>query len=534
MKRPGPLGMLVVVVLGGIVASADRTDAASTNVGQVKIGDYVYGNNEEQPTILTALLNAQQVTPTDFDSFIGLTGENISKFALFAAGEAGYVAMLKAVAQGRLDKQTGSTPSSEGTTSIVSKGAATDLLALAVEQGALSRSDNKSVATFSGNALGIGRFVVGADHLPYCAVFATGCPLQSALENLSFSLSFDTSPASGTSSAAATGSNNAVLSGPGPKLSTWTVRYDVNLRRKIAAGDFLKATQDNLVKLKATADDYNKAFDVIYTKIAENDQYKKWEAQYYQEISTAMAAMSKATMVERQSRLREILVKAAVDLVAIARKVLPDFDSKDSDLLVKMGEFYGERDRAFATLLNPITFSVEYDNDHPLNQPTQSSAKLIVSARFDPAGKRQLTFNSTASWYDHAPPAGAVKRFRDAQASLQFDMALTGGSSRAITSFSAGYYFQWMADNALLTIPSGNLAPGTSIALPGDASVLLQTKGTVSIGQIAVTFDFKNGVKFPIALSFANRTELLKANTVRGHFGLTYDLDSLFTKPSGQ
>jgi len=41
-------------------------------------------------------------------------------------------------------------------------------------------------------------------------------------------------------------------------------------------------------------------------------------------------------------------------------------------------------------------------------------------------------------------------------------------------------------------------------------------------------------VKLPLAVSYANRTELLKASTVRGHFGLTYDLDSLFNGLTGK
>jgi hypothetical protein len=199
-----------------------------------------------------------------------------------------------------------------------------------------------------------------------------------------------------------------------------------------------------------------------------------------------------------------------------------------------MGSYFGNRDRAFATLVNSATYSVEFDNEKPLNQPRQSTARFIASARLDPAGQHQLTFNSAASWYDQAPPAGAVRRLRDAQAALQFDVGLTSPSARVGVSMSAGYYFQWMADNALLTIPSGSLAPGTTIPLSASASELLQTKGTISIGQIALTLNFKNGVKAPIAISFANRTDLLTASTVRGHFGLTYDLDSLFAGFQGR
>ncbi|MBV8199482.1 MAG: hypothetical protein JOZ15_02555, partial [Acidobacteria bacterium] len=451
-------------------------------------------------------------------NFLAVSGRNVERLALLIAGADGYDIMLKAVEDARLDKQTGSTPSAEGTTSLTSKGAVSQILALAVEQGALTRSDNKSVATFRGDALNLGRLAVGAERLPYCSVFASGCPLQSALQNLTFSLSFDTSGSQGTSSGAASGANDRVLKGTGPVFSGWTLRYDFNVRRKIPAGDFIAQ-----VKAMPSADAYARAAAVFLAPLAGGGfaDYDRWVENYARQLASPAARTTNG--------LNVILTDAGADLVAIARSHVPDLDKKVADLLTGMGTYFGNRDRAFATLVNSVTYSLELDNEQPLNQPRQSTGRLIVSARLDPAGKHQLTFNSAGTWYDQAPPAAAVRRFRDAQAALQFDVGLSSDSSRIGVSMSAGYYFQWMADNALLTIPSGNLAPGTTIPLPGDASVLLQTKGTISIGQIALTLNFKNGVKAPIAISFANRTDLLKASTVRGHFGLTYDLDSLFS-----
>jgi hypothetical protein len=36
-----------------------------------------------------------------------------------------------------------------------------------------------------------------------------------------------------------------------------------------------------------------------------------------------------------------------------------------------------------------------------------------------------------------------------------------------------------------------------------------------------------SGVKIPLSLSYANRTELLKEKDVRGHVGVTFDMDVL-------
>jgi hypothetical protein len=48
---------------------------------------------------------------------------------------------------------------------------------------------------------------------------------------------------------------------------------------------------------------------------------------------------------------------------------------------------------------------------------------------------------------------------------------------------------------------------------------------------VKLTLSFKGtGLKIPIAFSYANRTELIKATERRGHIGITYDFDHLFVR----
>jgi hypothetical protein len=54
---------------------------------------------------------------------------------------------------------------------------------------------------------------------------------------------------------------------------------------------------------------------------------------------------------------------------------------------------------------------------------------------------------------------------------------------------------------------------------------------TSESGQIKLVIPIKNsGVRIPFSLSFANRTELIKEKEVRGNFGFTFDLDTIFAK----
>ena len=61
--------------------------------------------------------------------------------------------------------------------------------------------------------------------------------------------------------------------------------------------------------------------------------------------------------------------------------------------------------------------------------------------------------------------------------------------------------------------------------------VVPNTKGDLAVGQFKITIPVKgSGVKIPISLSVANRTDLIKETDVRGNVGVTLDLDSLFAK----
>jgi hypothetical protein len=88
-----------------------------------------------------------------------------------------------------------------------------------------------------------------------------------------------------------------------------------------------------------------------------------------------------------------------------------------------------------------------------------------------------------------------------------------------------------MVANGLINLPSTAFAPGTTIALPSNASVLLNTTGPIHIGQGKITLSIKGtNIKIPLAITGASRTDLIKANRVSGNFGISYDFSSLVSK----
>ncbi|MGH9719627.1 MAG: hypothetical protein ACRD8O_05405, partial [Bryobacteraceae bacterium] len=173
--------------------------------------------------------------------------------------------------------------------------------------------------------------------------------------------------------------------------------------------------------------------------------------------------------------------------------------------------------------------SLEYTNQHPLNQPSSSNLRFIYSHK-PSKSETLLTLNMGFTTYNSLPSGLNSSRIRDLQFAGQLDRHLGEIPSlgRAVATF--GVYYQWMKDDALIVIGPGNIAPGSGIVLPGTAATLLGTKGHIGIVQGKLSIPVNSIVKVPISVTWSNRTELIKEKDLRGQVGLTLDMDSVFKR----
>lgn len=139
----------------------------------------------------------------------------------------------------------------------------------------------------------------------------------------------------------------------------------------------------------------------------------------------------------------------------------------------------------------------------------------------------ELTGNFTASLYAKVPTGATYGRFRDVQASAEFDKPFGGTIAEPRGIFSLAGYGQYQYDPTVLNITQGNLVPGTNISLPSNAQVLLGTKGWICVAQGKIVFNLSKGLSIPVALKWSNKTDLLKGSDVSGQLGLSYDLSAL-------
>jgi hypothetical protein len=97
-------------------------------------------------------------------------------------------------------------------------------------------------------------------------------------------------------------------------------------------------------------------------------------------------------------------------------------------------------------------------------------------------------------------------------------------------SISASYYFQHQNSPAILNLTPGTPLPGiTFIGLPANATEAFAKKGDLHLAQVRLQLG-QGSVRFPVSVSYSNRTELVTKPVWRGQIGISYDFDALFAK----
>jgi hypothetical protein len=471
-----------------------------------------------------------------YDNFLPLTKTNA--FAGYVAARNassqgfGSAAQLAADAvSGQFNKLLGSSVGAAGTTSVTSGSAVSSVLSLAMEYGAITQSNSGNVATLRTNLFSLVSPLVGGQVFPTCTNSSKNAPCGAAaswLRKLSASYSAETSgtaTATTTGTNAQTGSTNTTnIFGGGYRTAGWSVRVDWLAANpyKVADDQFTKAM--GTIGQSAQITTLQNTVGAVFAKQAVQDLYAKWEQFTIQDLE------SSSDEADGKQRL-------AADLDSLIAQVRQNDSDFDSNIVKARNAYQGYYDLLDSTIqsLQTNKFSTEFTAQHPLGQANTSNFRAIYS--WQPAkAPLLLTFNGAFTWYDSIPAdVKAVKagKLRDAQVSIQLDRKFDKLGSLQNSVFTIAGYYQWQIENALITIDSGNMAPGTSITLPGTAATLLAPKGNIAIAQLKWTLPVKNGVvKIPFSFTWANRTELVNETEKRGQVGLTFDLDSVFAKGS--
>jgi hypothetical protein len=397
--------------------------------------------------------------------------------------------------EARVDKQTGSDSSTGATTSLVTKGNVPAILGFAVENGALTKDTSGSTVTFRGNPVGILKAFAGKGLI---SGFDSDDATSRFLRRFSFGVSFDTDR----------GPQTGVFTGTKQQISGFSGRavlYDKRDPRRgeykqdwenflaTSAQDFLQQDEDTREVLLDTQN--------IARPVWKDPALIKW----YDDTQRALAAASPADVegvfIERLNQL------PLDDLAPDTTSALAAFETKFKIYLRDRNSILKKVGKA-----GVITF--DYTNQRNVNSPNLSNFKLIGEKGFH-NGRIDLTGNTSLTIFDSKPAALNLGRLRDIQGALQLDGTFGSAEKSGVFVLSFAYKYQHLAENTLT--PEGLVVPNT--------------KGDINMGQLKLTVPIKGlGIRFPLSLTFANRTELIKEKEVRANFGFTFDLDTIFAK----
>jgi uncharacterized coiled-coil protein SlyX len=422
-----------------------------------------------------------------------------------------------------------------GSTSLVSRPSVTDLFSAAFESGAVVRQADDEAITFAVNALPLQQLMAG--ELPRgCGAADETCRvgLGRWLRGLSGSITFNMSdPAK---AAGAIDDDIAFLVGR-RQVQNVTARYELFVRER--DHDELQAGLDAAAgKLSNEAEAFLAAQATFETRLDELLEAASWRTRTIQALNDAVAAHPAASSGERLEVLDRVLLERFEEAFELVRPA--------PEITMLVAQVQPARD-AYVTAMNTLlaeklyrkAVTLDYAYLRPSDQPVFHQIKAVVAA---PLGRRpervsetrdalpsgMVTANGGFSWF--RPEVEGIEgwRVRDSQLSIALDWSpVAWGARRPV--YTVAYYFQYMHEDGVLQFNGEAITPGgAEIELPGPAMTVLDTKGAIHVVQFRVSLPAAEGVRFPVAVSYSNRSELITGRGFwQGHLGVSYDFAAL-------
>ena len=435
---------------------------------------------------------------------------NLTAFVLYAYAQ-GVTRELRLLEDARTDKQLGAPAAATGgSTSLVSKGAVPAILAFAVEHGALTQTTNDTSVTLRGNAVGWLDLLQDQD---FIAAYDDDARLVRQLRRLSYSLTFDTS---GSKAVVSTERPNPAqieqaLDASGRQLTAYSVRLSIVDQRDPRRPDNRTSAQAMLQGAGVNLLDRTAFFDPVMT----SPEYREWLARARVAL-TAPGAMDEAdierVLYARLEELRQLMIQK-----------IPGFDEGVVQFVKALRTFDGARTAWFKGLQQRFIMAAEFVRTRPPSKAATSTFRVIAEGRpgksaWDLTGNFGFTYQDAGTAM--VPEPKDTQGWRDIQLAFQAERPLGplpalltsgGGIGRPVFAFE--YLSRKLFDTAVVTFAGHDFTvePGWIHAV--QAKVTIPVKGS--------------GVKVPLSVSYANRTELLSEKTVRAHLGFTFDLDVL-------
>ena len=209
-----------------------------------------------------------------------------------------------------------------------------------------------------------------------------------------------------------------------------------------------------------------------------------------------------------------------------------DLATAANDFVQSLKVYRVDQDQLVNDLAEKPVLSLEYQHNSPRGQKATSSVRLIFDKGLP--NKWAFTANGAFTLYDARPPDSVpdASRWRDTQFGIEVRRSLGNLQGFGAASVSSSYYYQYQNSPSILPVAPGQPLPNiTFTGLPATATEVFAEKGNLHIGQVRLELGSgTSNVRFPLSISYSNRTELIDDPTWKMQIGVSYDLDSLFAQ----
>jgi hypothetical protein len=448
-----------------------------------------------------------------------------------------FARFLKAFESSRTDKHAGSMTGIGGSTNLVAKGTTAKVLSFAAEYGALTQTVNKQVVTVQGSLDGVPAALVRQRVLPYCPAGARSpdclhSGVFEALRRVSYGVSFDTSAAAqqttGTPAGPPSGTAQPVtFNADGHSIVAANVRINLLSTRDVSSsafqGAWLKAlkTASSAQLMSVSAQALLIALDELLKPILGDPAYRGWQ----QEAITLLAGAA-------PDQIDEIWIDRERALAAVIERVNPSLVDRAAEFARALTLYQFEQEDLVRSIADKPVVALQYDYKRPNELLSTSTFRALFDKGF---GTRwSIAANGAVEFYNDDPPASVpgATRVRDAQFGVQVQRDLGTLALVGAAAISGTYYFQYQNGPSILKVRSAAPLPGITLTeLPSTASLVFADTGHLHIAQVRLVLGApSSSARFPLAISYSNRTELIDKSVLRAQFGVSYDFDSLFAR----
>jgi hypothetical protein len=465
---------------------------------------------------------ADFVSQTDPDGLVNAVGTDIFQSYLVDRALAEGPDTLE-VAQLRGDLQLGAMSGRAGATSIVARPGISEFLSAALESGAVARKSDDTSLTVSVNALLLRQLLRG--EIPRgCGSLDDACRNGSGrwLRGLSGSTTFST--ASSTTTVPGQNADEAAAIVDHRQLTALSLRYELLVRER-NSGKAQQALEAARSELQTAAAAFLATAAPLQTRIG-----AIMDAGWRDET---LARLRQETVLER---LEDVLLRQFERLYQQI-DALPDVTALRAASFEQQRAYIVAQNRLLAEKLYRKAFTLDYLHERPTAQPELHQVRVVFSTPVGrkpkaptsaPAPPGALTINAGLSMFKPDVTPGTGWTTQDAQVSAAFDWTpMRRGLLRP--TYTVAYYLQHMAANGVIRFDRTSITPGgAAIPLPRAAIEVLNTTGAIHVAQFRISLPAAQGITFPLAVSYANRSELITGRSFwQGHVGVAYDLGQL-------